>query len=126
MARFFWICLSGAAGTGARYLLSAWITRLHGPGFPFGTLTVNVVGSFLLGALMQVAVAAPELSPTLRLALTTGFVGGFTTYSSFNHETLELLATNAPLGALNLAATLGTCLLSGILGGLAGRLLLGR
>ncbi len=126
MARFFWICLSGAAGTGARYLLSSWIARVHGPGFPFGTLAVNVVGSFLLGALMQIALASPELSPTLRLAATTGFVGGFTTYSTFNYETLDLLERNAALGALNLTVTVGSCLLAGLLGGMAGRLLVGR
>jgi len=126
MARFFWICLSGAAGTGARYLLSGWIARLHGPGFPWGTLAVNVAGSFLLGAVMPFALASPELSPTLGLALTTGFLGAFTTYSTFNYETLELLGKNAPLGALNLAVTVGACLGSGLLGGLAGRLLVGR
>lgn len=126
MARFFWICLSGAAGTGARYLLAGWVNRLHGPGFPWGTLTVNIVGSFLLGALMQLALVSPELSPTVRVALATGFIGGFTTYSTFNYETLDLLAKNAPLGAANLAATVGTCLAAGLLGGLAGRLLVGR
>lgn len=46
MARFLWICLGGAAGTGARYLLSGWLARTAGPGFPWGTLAVNVLGSF--------------------------------------------------------------------------------
>ena len=86
MNRFFWICLGGAAGTGARYLLSGWTLAAFGVAFPWGTLSVNVIGSFLLGLLMPVGVATPLLSPTLRLALTTGVMGGFTTYSTFNSE----------------------------------------
>ena len=48
MSRFFWICLGGAVGTGARYLVSGWAVALLGPALPFGTLAVNVTGSFLL------------------------------------------------------------------------------
>ncbi|HET9209989.1 MAG TPA: CrcB family protein, partial [Thermoanaerobaculia bacterium] len=88
MARFLWICLGGAAGTGARYLLSGWLLRAAGPGFPWGTLAVNVIGSFLLGLILQVSLTTTLISPTLRLALTTGVMGGFTTYSTFNYETL--------------------------------------
>ena len=126
MARFLWICLGGAVGTGARYLLSGWLLRAAGPGFPWGTLAVNVLGTFLLGLIMQVAVATDLLSPTLRLTLTTGVMGGFTTYSTFNYETLQYLQQNDWLmGSLNLAVTVVTCLAAGILGLLAGRLLAG-
>ncbi len=126
MARLLWICLGGAVGTGARYLLSGWLLRTAGPGFPWGTLAVNVLGSFLLGLIMQVAVATDLLSPTLRLTLTTGVMGGFTTYSTFNYETLQYLQQNDWLmGSLNLAATVVACLAAGTLGLLAGRLLAG-
>ncbi|HYX26888.1 MAG TPA: fluoride efflux transporter CrcB [Thermoanaerobaculia bacterium] len=126
MARLLWICLGGAVGTGARYLLSGWLLRTAGPGFPWGTLAVNVLGSFLLGLIMQVAVATDLLSPTLRLALTTGVMGGFTTYSTFNYETLQYLQQNDwLLGSLNLAVTVAACLAAGALGLVAGRLLAG-
>ncbi|HEY0557909.1 MAG TPA: fluoride efflux transporter CrcB [Thermoanaerobaculia bacterium] len=126
MGRFLWICLGGAAGTGARYLLSGWLLRALGPGFPWGTLAVNVIGSFLLGLLMQIAIATALLSPTLRLTLTTGVMGGFTTYSTFNYETLQYLQQNEWLAAgTNVAATLLVCLAAGALGVLTGRLLAG-
>ena len=84
MARLLWICLGGAVGTGARYLLSGWLLRWLGPAFPYGTLAVNVLGSFLMGVLMHLALSTGSFSPTLRLTLTTGVLGGFTTYSTFN------------------------------------------
>jgi CrcB protein len=126
MTRFLWICLGGAAGTGARYLLSGWLLRVAGPAFPWGTLAVNVLGSFLLGLIMQVAMTTDLLPPALRLALTTGLMGGFTTYSTFNYETLQYFQQNDwLLGFANLAATVVICLAAGGLGVVAGRLLTG-
>jgi CrcB protein len=126
MARFLWICLGGAAGTGARYLMSGWLLRALGPGFPWGTLAVNVLGSFLLGLIMQVALTTTLISPTLRLGLTTGVMGGFTTYSTFNYETLQFLQGNQWLPAVaNLAATVLVCLAAGALGVFTGRLAAG-
>jgi CrcB protein len=126
MTRFLWICLGGAAGTGARYLLSGWLLRVAGPGFPWGTLAVNVLGSFLLGLIMHVALATDLLSPTLRLALTTGVMGGFTTYSTFNYETLQYLqGSDWLLGLANLGITVVACLVAGGLGLFTGRLLAG-
>jgi len=117
MTRFFWICLGGAAGTGARYLLSGWVLAALGPAFPYGTLAVNTVGSFLLGATMHVALTTRLLAPTLRLALTAGVLGGFTTYSTFNYETLESLRGGAwTIGIANVAVTVVGCLLAGAAG----------
>ncbi len=117
MARFLWICLGGAVGSGARYLLSDWLSRLTGPGFPYDTLVVNAVGSFLLGSLMGSGMLAETLSPVLRLTLTTGVLGGFTTYSTFNYETLHLFQEGAWLvGFANLGTTVVVCLLAGALG----------
>ena len=122
MSRFLWICLGGAAGTGARYLLSVWLLLQLGTGFPWGTLAVNVIGSFLLGSIMHVAMATNLLAPTARLALTTGLMGGFTTYSSFNHETLTYLRGGAwRMALLYVAATLFVCLAAGIAGLAAAR-----
>jgi CrcB protein len=123
MERFLWICLGGAAGTGARYLVTLGMLRVAGPGFPWGTLAVNVAGSFLLGLIMQVALTTGLIPPILRLGLTTGVMGGFTTYSTFNYETLLYLQRSEWLLAFaNLAATVLLCLAAGALGLVAGRL----
>jgi CrcB protein len=117
LTQLAWVCVGGAVGSGARYLVSGWALQRFGPGFPWGTLAVNVVGSFLLGALMYVGLQTTLLSPTLRLALTTGVMGGFTTYSTFNYETVEYLRERAWwMGALNVTVTLLGCLGAGVLG----------
>src|ERR1043166_8421138 len=100
MERFFWICLAGGAGTGARYLVAVWAAQRLGPTFPYGTLIVNLAGCFLIAVLMDLG-ARFGWAPMLRLALTVGFLGGLTTYSSFNYETTRL----AQEGALHSAAT---------------------
>jgi CrcB protein len=126
MSRFLWICLGGALGTGARYLTSSWALATLGPGFPYGTLLVNTVGSFLLGAIMHVGLSTALLSPTLRLMLATGVMGGFTTYSTFNYETMQYLRDGAlGLASLNLLGTLALCLVAGFLGVALARLLVG-
>ncbi|WP_437728119.1 fluoride efflux transporter CrcB [Sorangium sp. So ce861] len=117
MDRWFWIGLGGAAGTLARYALSTWCEGRFGAGFPYGTLAVNVLGSFLLGAISEVAATTELLSPTLRLGLSTGVMGGFTTYSSFNNETIRLIHyKSVAAGLVNIAITLVGCLLAGVLG----------
>jgi CrcB protein len=117
MDRLLLICLAGAVGTGARYGIAVGLPRFVGTSFPYATLTVNALGSFLLGAIMHVGLTTNLLSPTLRLALTTGLMGGFTTYSTFNYETMEYLREGAfALAALNVAATLLVCLLAGAAG----------
>ena len=126
MARVLWISLGGAVGTAARYLLSGWLLRALGPAFPCGTLAVNVIGSFLLGAIMHVGLNTTLLSPGARLVLGTGVMGGFTTYSTFNYETLQYLQEGAwGLAGLNVSATLVTCLVAGVLGVVAARLVVG-
>ena len=100
--------------------------RAAGPGFPYGTLAVNVVGSFLLCLLMQVSLATEAFPPTLRVVLATGVMGGFTTYSAFNYETLRYFQEDAwLLGLANLGITVAACLAAGLLGFAAGRLLAG-
>jgi len=117
MTRFFWICLGGAAGTAARYLLGGWLLGLLRTSFPYGTLAVNLLGSFLVGAVMHVSLATELIGPTLRLALTTGFLGGFTTYSTFNYETVRYLREGALyLGLVNLGVMSLACLVGGFLG----------
>ena len=117
MSRFLWICLGGGLGTGARYLLSGWLLAVFGTAFPYGTLAVNLIGSFLLGAIMHVALTTNWIAPALRLALTTGVMGGFTTYSTFNYETLQYLREEAwSLAACNVGVTVVGCLAAGVAG----------
>jgi CrcB protein len=117
MLRLLLICLGGAVGTGARYLIAIGTPRLLGTSFPYATLTVNVLGSFLLGAIMQIGLTTNLMTPQTRLVLTTGVMGGFTTYSTFNYETIEYLREGALWFAiLNVTSTVLLCLLAGTLG----------
>lgn len=126
MERVAWVSLGSAFGGGARYLLSLAVLRLLGSDFPYGTLVVNVIGSFSIGVIMHVGVESTVLTPTMRLFLTTGVMGGFTTYSTFNYETLQLASEGDwQLALANIAATVVTCLAAGLLGVAAGRALLG-
>jgi CrcB protein len=117
MARIFLIGLAGALGTLARYGIGLWAGRTLGTNFPYGTLIVNVTGCFLLALVAQLAILTTLVSPTLRLTLTTGFMGGMTTYSSFNLETTNLLRERAwAEGFANVGITLGACFVAGLLG----------
>src|SRR5918993_4228003 len=116
MERLVWICLAGAAGTGARYLVSVWAADRLGTAFPYGTLVVNVTGCFLIALVMHAAYAM-SWPPMVRSVLVVGFLGGFTTYSGFNHETSSLLQAGAAApAAANALATIGGGFLAGWLG----------
>lgn len=122
MTRFLLICIGGAFGTGARYLLTLWIARTAGPGFPYGTLLVNIAGSFLLGLLMQLPIVMPVIRADARLIIGTGVLGGFTTYSTFNYETLWLMREASwGMALVNVTATFLGCLAAGVLGIAVGR-----
>ncbi len=118
------VCIGGAVGSGLRYAathaVTQWALRVHGSAFPWGTLAVNVLGSFLLGFLLTARAASGGVPEDLRFAVGTGVLGGFTTYSTFNFETLAL-AQGGRLGAA--AANVGVTLLACIGAGLAGMLL---
>ena len=92
------IALGGAAGTVARYLLSLGMQRTSNE-FPFGTFLINVTGSFLIGMLARV-LSTPGSNPVLRAALTIGFCGGFTTFSTFSAEFVNLVEQGRALRAI--------------------------
>jgi CrcB protein len=81
---------SGLGGI-ARFLLSSLMQQRTGTTFPVGTLVVNVTGSLLLGFLLRYALATPSISTEVRALLTTGFLGGYTTFSTFSYETVALV-----------------------------------
>ena len=126
MTRVILVALGGAIGSVARYGVGAVAAQLLGSTFPWGTLLVNLSGSFLIAVVMHVALAGTAISLELRIFLTTEIMGGYTTYSSFNYETLALINQRAyGLAGLNLAATVVGCFLTGVLGLAAGRVLAG-
>jgi CrcB protein len=126
MIKFLWVCLAGAGGTGARYLIGIWAGRAIGSGFPYGTLIVNLLGCFLIAGITHVALTTAVVPPNLRLALTTGFMGGLTTYSSFNLETTGLIRSGAwQAAAANFGITVGGCFAAGLLGLVCARTLFG-
>jgi len=120
--RLLLVCAGGALGSGARYLVSTWAARVLGADFPRGTILVNATGSFVLAALF--VLPGSRLSPEVRLFLGAGVLGGFTTYSSFNTETLALVDQGSlGLAAANVALTVTGCLVAGLLGFAVGRFL---
>jgi len=124
--RFLLICLGGAVGTGARYGVGGLCARWLGADFPYGTLVVNVLGSFLIGFIQQVGLTTLAIPDTARLVLTIGVMGGFTTYSSFSYETLRLVEEGSWLqAAINVVATTGLCLGVCALGLTLGRIVVG-
>jgi fluoride exporter len=110
---FLWVALGGALGSVARYAVSLGAARWLGAGFPWGTLLVNVAGSFAIGLLAALATSdgRPALGADARAFVMIGILGGFTTFSSFSLETLTLARSGA-LGAAaaNASLSLALCL----------------
>ena len=124
--RFLLICLGGAVGTAARYGVGGLAVRWWGTEFPYGTLIVNVTGSFLIGFIQQVGLTTTAISEPMRLMLTIGVMGGFTTYSSFSYETMRLVEEGSWLYATtNVVLTTVLCLTVCVLGLALGRYVVG-
>ncbi|HEU4613265.1 MAG TPA: fluoride efflux transporter CrcB [Kofleriaceae bacterium] len=115
-----------AIGGILRYLVSLWAQARGWTSFPWATLIVNIVGCFVITLVMTIA-AAVTLRTNMRLFLTTGMMGGLTTYSTFNYETTALFQGSATLSAFaNIGATLVACFVAGLLGLALARLLVGE
>lgn len=124
MWRALLVGIGGFVGSIARYWVSGLVQSLAGPTFPFGTLAVNVVGSFLLGMVLSLSLDRGLIAPDLRLLLTVGICGGFTTMSTFSYETVELMRDGQLLASLwNVTGTVLACCASVWLGGVTARLL---
>lgn len=125
MERLLLIALGGAIGTMARYLTSLVAVRWFGPEFPYGTLIVNLSGAFVIGLVQELGTESAMVSDNTRLFLTTGIMGGLTTYSAFSYETVRLMEANAWASAwINVAVTTAMCLGLCFLGIAVGRLVL--
>lgn len=116
------IAVFGALGCLTRYFMSGWVYNLLGRGFPTGTFAVNIVGAFLIGLIMEFSMRSTLISPSLRIGLTIGFLGGLTTFSTFSYETFRLLEDGELLiAATNVLVSVVICLLFTWLGILAAR-----
>ena len=100
MERYLFIAAGAALGANARYLVGVWAGERWGAHFPFGTLAVNVTGSLLLGFIVALAADRIVISPELRLFLAVGFMGSYTTFSSYTVESLTLLQAGAAWPAI--------------------------
>ena len=100
MQNLLWIAAAGGAGALARYGLGGLMHRLLGSSFPWGTFTVNILGCFLFGLIWALAETRLAISPQVRLIVLTGFMGSFTTFSTFVFETGMLLKDGQYLFAL--------------------------
>ncbi len=98
MTKWLWVALAGALGTVLRVWVSGAIQRAVGPAFPWGTAVVNVVGCLLFGAAFAALDGRVNVSPTLKLVILGGFMGAFTTFSTFIFEA-EALLVDGRLGA---------------------------
>lgn len=90
MANFAWVALGGALGACARYAVILLGASLAGSAFPFATLTVNVTGSLLMGALLEFSLLRSALSEPMRAFIAIGFLGSFTTFSTFSADVWSL------------------------------------
>jgi CrcB protein len=124
VTRIVLIALGGAFGSVLRYLVATAAAAWMGPTFPWGTLAVNLVGSFLIGVVQSLATETLVISEEVRLLLATGVMGGLTTYSAFSYESVRLAESGAWGHAwINVLSTTCACLLLCLLGLTTARIL---
>ncbi|MDK9700437.1 MAG: fluoride efflux transporter CrcB [bacterium] len=122
-----WVALAGVAGTLSRYGMTGVAYRILGDRFPYGTLLVNVIGSIVIGFVMHVGISTALLPKTVRVAVTIGFLGAFTTFSSFSYETIRILEERMwGMATLNIASNVVLSLLGCWIGIVFAKFLLGR
>jgi fluoride exporter len=117
---YLWVALGGALGTIGRFWVAAAIARLTGPAFPWGTLLINVLGSFIIGVFAHLTAngSAWPLGFGIRIFVMVGLCGGFTTFSSFSLQAMELLRSRLQWGLAYIALSVGLCLGSTWMGGI--------
>lgn len=111
MKNYILVGLGGMIGAMSRYGLSGWVSDLTSGRFPYGTLAVNVIGSFIIGFFLTLALERFSWAPEWRIFFAVGVLGGFTTFSAFSYETVTLLRDGVYLiAAANMGASLFGCL----------------
>ncbi|MBN1368353.1 MAG: fluoride efflux transporter CrcB [Dehalococcoidales bacterium] len=126
MQQLLFLALAGALGTLSRYALSGLIQKITGIAFPWGTLIINATGGLIIGYIMQLALNTDIIPANLRVIVTIGFLGAFTTFSTFSYETVKLLEDGAfVLGALNVILNVVIGLGATFIGMLLGKITIG-
>lgn len=121
--RYLAIGLGGFLGANARYLLGTWIAARYGTSFPYGTLVINVTGSFIIGFFLMLTSERFVLHPNWRLFFAVGFLGAYTTFSTFSFESVTLLQDGARwLGLANMVGSVVLGLLAALTGIVVARL----
>ncbi len=116
------IALGGAVGALCRYGLSTGIYSVVGRGFPYGTMAVNILGSFIMGTAYVMMIERMDVSPEWRAGITIGLLGAFTTFSTFSIETLNMLESGDTLKAgMNILLSVSLCISGCWLGMIIGR-----
>jgi CrcB protein len=114
--KILWISIGAVLGANLRYWVGDWAAQRFGSGFPYGTMLINLTGSFLLGFITTLALEHFVMDPRLRILLTFGFLGSYTTFSTFAYESITLISQGQwGLGLFNL---LGSTLLGALLAAL--------
>jgi len=112
MEKVLWISIGAVLGANLRYWIGDWVAQRFGSGFPFGTLLINISGSFLLGLVVSMTLENFIIDPRLRLLITIGLLGSYTTFSTYAYESVALLSQGQwALGLFNL---LGSSVLGAI------------
>lgn len=112
MQKIIYVGIGGFIGATIRYLITIQSAKLFNSSIPLGTLIANVLGGFIIGVIMEISMSTELISPNLKLFLTTGIMGGLTTFSTFSYETISLLGDGKYLLGLgnvflNLTLSLG-------------------
>jgi CrcB protein len=124
MGAWIAVAVGGAMGSVARFWLTSAMTALTGPRFPWGTLLINVVGSFVIGLVAGLTLTSVRVAmhPDIRIFLMTGVCGGFTTFSAFSLQTLDLLQNGDVVPAFGYAVgSVVLCVIATYCGWLLGR-----
>ncbi len=124
MLKTLFVFIGGGIGSVLRYLMSGWVYSLWGSNFPYGTLSVNIVGSFIIGFFLTLAEDKFLVTPDIRVFVAIGIVGGFTTFSTFSFETFKLLKNGSFLiGGLNIVVSITIGLIAVWLGSILAALI---
>ncbi|SHI89497.1 fluoride efflux transporter CrcB [Lutispora thermophila] len=124
MQKLIIVGIGGFIGCCLRYLISSYFSKILGTQFPYGTLIVNIIGGILIGFVMDYSIKPDVVSPSIKLFLTTGLMGGLTTFSTFSYETINLFYLgNYLLGTINISLNLILSLVGVILGKFVSKLL---
>lgn len=122
MQNVLWISIGAIVGANLRYFIAQYVARLASPGFPYGTLVINITGSFILGFFLIWTTERVLADPHWRLLIAVGFCGGYTTFSSYAFETFALMEQGQWVASVvNIAASNVLALLAVILGAIAAR-----